>query len=133
MIKKERYVQTINGHIFFCGELGRGKWLKIQQYVSFPNFNINLKISKIVFLGIHWYATIIVSAIAIAIAIIIYSKDKIKYGIKIEQVYNLLIYVLPISIIAARMYYILFKLEYYTKNPIQIFNIRDEAWQFMED
>lgn len=97
--------------------------IKIQQYVSFPNFNINLKISKIAFLGIRWYAIIIVSAITIAI--ILYSKDKIKYGIKSEQVYNLLIYLLPISIIGARIYYILFKLEYYAKNPIHIFNIRD--------
>lgn len=97
--------------------------IKIQQYVSFPNFNINLKISKIAFFGIRWYAIMIVGAILIGV--ILYSKDRIKYGIKNEQVYNLLIYVLPISIIGARIYYVLFKLDYYIKNPIQIFNIRD--------
>lgn len=97
--------------------------IKIQQYIAFPNFNINLKISKIAFLGIHWYSIIIVSAIVIVI--VLYSKDKIKYGIKNEQVYNLLIYVLPISIIGARIYYVLFKLDYYISNPIQTFNIRD--------
>lgn len=97
--------------------------IKIQQYITFPNFNINLRIAKIAFLGIRWYAIIIVSAIIVAI--ILYSKDKIKYGIKNEQVYNLLIYVLPISIIGARIYYVLFKLDYYISNPIQIFNIKD--------
>lgn len=97
--------------------------VKIQQYILFPNININLKISKIAFGEIHWYAIIIVSGILISI--ILYSKDKIKYGIKREEIYDLLIYILPISIIGARIYYVLFKLNYYILNPVQIFNIKD--------
>ena len=97
------------------------------KQVSFPNLNINLQISKVAFsifnIKIHWYAIIIV--FAIAFSVFLYSIDKKKFNIKNTQIHELLIYLLPISIIFARIYYVLFKFEYYKNNPIQILNIRD--------
>ena len=46
------------------------------------------------------------------------------FGIKFEDIIDLLIFLIPISIISARLYYVLFDLNYFIKNPMQIFNIR---------
>ena len=51
-------------------------------------------------------------------------KDK-TYDIKFDNILDLAIYVIPISIISARIYYILFKLDYYIQYPIEMFNFRN--------
>lgn len=93
--------------------------------ISFPGFNLNFEISKIAIqignIKIYWYAILMV--LSFLIALIIYKKEDGKYGIKFQDVLTLSIYVIPISIISARIYYVLFNLSYYIKNPIQIFNI----------
>ena len=94
--------------------------------VTFPLLNITLNINPIAFelLGvtIYWYAIFIVSAMILAF--IIFKKRDGLYNIKFDDMLDLSIYMLPISIISARLYYIIFNLEYYIKSPEQIFNIR---------
>ena len=48
-----------------------------------------------------------------------------KYGIKFTNMIDLCIFLIPISIICARIYYVLFELDYYIKEPLQIFNLRN--------
>lgn len=86
-------------------------------------FNINNVAFEICNIKIYWYGIIIV--FAIITALIFMKKDDGKYGIKFNDIINIFIYVLPISIISARIYYIVFKLDYYLRNPVKIFEIRD--------
>lgn len=94
--------------------------------VSFPEFNINLKISRIAFsigkLDIYWYAILI--ALAFFIAIIFLKKDVKRYNIKYEDILELIVLIIPISIIFARLYYVVFNLEFYLKYPLQMLNIK---------
>ena len=94
--------------------------------IKFPGLNLNLEISKTAFsignINIYWYAILMVSAFIIAL-IILKIKDG-KFGIKFSDIFDLSIYVIPISIISARIYYILFNLEYYIHNPYNIFDLR---------
>ena len=94
--------------------------------IKFPGLNIELNISRIAFsiknIDIYWYGIIIAVAIIIAI-LILKLKDK-KFNIKFEEVLDLSIYVIPISILSARAYYVLFNLDYYIQNPTQILNFR---------
>ena len=48
-----------------------------------------------------------------------------KFGIKYENFLDLSIFMIPISVICARLYYVLFSMDYYVNNPGEIFNIRD--------
>ena len=95
--------------------------------LTFPEIGLNLKINNIAIsilgIEIYWYAIFIV--LAIAISILFCKKDNNKYGIQFEYILELFIIVIPISIICARLYYVLFKFEYYINNPIQILNIRN--------
>lgn len=94
--------------------------------VTFPLLNLKLNINSIAFelfgIEIHWYAVLIVSAMLIALLIFKLRDD--LYSIKFSDIIDLAIYLIPISIISARLYYVIFNLGYYIESPSQIFNIR---------
>ena len=95
--------------------------------VKFPAINLVLNIKKVAFslfgIEIYWYSVLIISAMIIAL--LIYKKRNGLYGIKFNDILDLAIYLIPISIICARAYYVLFNLKYYMLNPIEIINIRN--------
>lgn len=95
--------------------------------ITFPGLNISLLIDRVAFqiggIEIYWYAILIVSAFIIAL--LLCKKDDGKYQIRFDDILNLFVLIIPISIICARLYYIVFKLDYYIQNPLQIFNIRN--------
>lgn len=73
-------------------------------------------------LQIYWYAIIIVSGIAIALWLA--NREALRVGLKEDDMTNFLLWALPIAIIGARLYYVLFDLPMYLADPIQIFNTR---------
>lgn len=95
--------------------------------ITFPGFNLEFNISKVAFkilgLEIYWYAIFIV--FAMILAILIFKKRDGLYNICFNDILDLSLYVIPISIICARLYYIVFNLEYYLQNPNDILNIRN--------
>ena len=86
------------------------------------SFNINNSFD-INGVKIYWYGIIIITGIVIAL--LLCKKDDGKYNIKFEDILELFLFVLPLSIICARLYYILFRLDYYMQNPQEILNIRN--------
>lgn len=95
--------------------------------VVFPSLNLEFNINNIALeignIKIYWYGIIIV--FAIIIALIFMKRDEGRYGIKFNDILNICLITIPISIIFARIYYVIFKLEYYIQNPQKIINIRD--------
>lgn len=95
--------------------------------VYFPilqrKFNISKTIVSIGNIDIYWYSVLIV--IAIAIILICMKKEENRYGISYDEILYLMIFLLPISFICARIYYIIFNLKYYMINPSQMLNIRN--------
>ncbi len=95
--------------------------------ITFPNLNLKFTLNSIaISLGniqIYWYAIFIVSAFAIAI--LFCKRDDGKYNIKYENILEVFLLIIPVSIIFARLYYVIFRLDYYIQNPIEIFNIQN--------
>ena len=95
--------------------------------VIFPSINLELNIKRVAFsifgIDIYWYGIII--ALAIMIALLILKLQDGKFGIEFNTILDLAIYLIPISLICARIYYVLFNLQQYTNNPLKIFNLRD--------
>lgn len=93
--------------------------------ITFPGLNLKFEINNVALklenINIYWYAIFIV--VACIIAILLCKKDDGKYNIKFENILKLFIIVMPISIIFARLYFVIFKLDYYIKNPMEILNI----------
>lgn len=95
--------------------------------VYFPILQRKISISKtflsIGSVDIYWYSVMIV--IAILITVICMKKERKKYGIYYDDVLQLMTFLLPISLICARAYYIAFNLKYYITEPKQILNTRN--------
>ena len=83
--------------------------------ITFPGLNLKFNISRIAFsvnnIYIYWYAILMVSAFVIALTI--YKVNDGKLGIKFSDILDLSIYVIPISIISARIYYVIFNIKQY--------------------
>lgn len=94
--------------------------------IHFAGLGLDLEVNSIAIklgnISIYWYAIFIV--IAFLVAILFCKKDDGKYNIKYEQILEILLFVMPISIICARLYFVIFKLDYYIQNPTEIINIR---------
>ncbi|MGX7329223.1 prolipoprotein diacylglyceryl transferase [Enterococcus bulliens] len=73
-------------------------------------------------LPIYWYAVIIISGVVIAM--VLSSREAERVGMKADDVTDFMLVGLPLSFIGARFYYILFDLQPYLADPIQVFNIR---------
>lgn len=87
------------------------------------HFNVNSVAFKIGNISVYWYAIFIV--FAFALGILLCRKDDGKYKIKFDDILELFVFMLPISIICARIYYIIFNIKPFINNPSEIFNIRN--------
>ena len=94
--------------------------------IEFPGlglrFEINPILIKLPFLsgGIHWYAVLILCGIITAC--FFGFREYKRLGGNTDNLYDILVWALPISVICARVYYILFSLDSY-RNFADIFKI----------
>lgn len=95
--------------------------------ITFPGFNLEFNISSIALqigiLQIHWYAICIVFGIALSLILMYFTKK--KYGIKYEDLLEIFIFILIIGIIGARLFYVLFHLDYYSNHMNEILKIQN--------
>lgn len=88
--------------------------------------SIKLDINPVAFslfgIDVYWYAIIIVSGILIAAKFA--QIEFVRRGLKEDFVYDMLFVVLPVAIIGARLRYVIFEWDYYSKNLSQIINFR---------
>ena len=78
---------------------------------------------RIAFFGISWYSILIVSAILIGLAFC--SRDAHRYRISQDALLDFLLYAIPLGILFARLYYVVFRFNMYSDNLLSIFNIRE--------
>ena len=74
-------------------------------------------------LNIAWYGAII--AFAIILGVLLASREAERQGIKADLIFDFLLLVLPLAIIGARAYYVIFEWESYAAEPMRIFAIRE--------
>lgn len=74
-------------------------------------------------LPVYWYAVIIVSGIILAVWLS--SREAVRVGLKSDDVVDFMLWGLPSAIIGARLYYVMFDLQDYLRNPLEIFMIRN--------
>ena len=94
--------------------------------ISFPALNLTLDppASFTVFgFRIYFYGVLI--AIGFLLAILYCARRAPTFGLKGDDFYDLLLWLIPLSVLGARLYYVLFRLDYYLANPGEIFALRD--------
>ena len=70
---------------------------------------------------IYFYGVII--AVGFSLGITYCAKNAKRFGIREDDVYDLMLWLIPLSIIGARLYFVAFKLEYYLAHPGEIVEI----------
>lgn len=70
---------------------------------------------------VHWYGVIIGAAIALGLYIAI--KESERRGLDKDIFTDLMLWAIPIAILSARTYYVLFEWEYYSRYPGEIIAI----------
>lgn len=95
--------------------------------ISFPmfgNFSIDPPYSFSIF-GFEIYLYGVIIAAGFILAALYCAHRAPEFGIDPDDLYSLVIWLIPICIIGARAYYVLFKLDYFIENPGRILAIRD--------
>ncbi len=73
-------------------------------------------------IDVMWYG--ILMAIGIILGTLLALKEAKRVGIKEDDVLDLAIFAIPIGLLSARLYYVIFNWEYYSQNVSQILNFR---------
>ncbi len=93
--------------------------------ILFPGLGLEININNVAFnifgRDIYWYGLIIVTGMLLCLFLVY--KDKNKYGIKWDDIITFLIYALIVGIICARIYYVVFRWDYYSVHPNEIISI----------
>lgn len=71
---------------------------------------------------IYWYGVIIGSGVLLGLWLAI--REAERRGLPKDLFIDVVLLAVPIAIICARTYYVIFEWNYYSENPSQIFNIR---------
>lgn len=95
--------------------------------ISFPmlgDWSIDPPYSFTVFgFEIYFYGAII--ALGFILAALFCAKQAAKFGLTSDDLFDFVIWLIPTCIIGARLYYVLFKLDYFLANPSEILSLRD--------
>lgn len=95
--------------------------------VTFPGLNLSFEFSKIAFtmFGIPVYKYAVCIVLGILVALVLCRLNKEKFNIDYEFILENTVLGIFIGAIGARLYYVIFNLEYYINNPSQILNFRN--------
>ena len=94
--------------------------------ISFPFLGLTLNPPAYFTLfgkNIYFYGVII--ALGFLLGILYCAKNAPKFGLTEDNVYDVILWLIPMSIIGARLYFVLFRLEDYIAHPLDIFAIRE--------
>ena len=73
--------------------------------------------------NIYFYGVII--GLGFILGMLYCARRSRDFGPKPDDVYDLMIFLIPFSIIGARLYYVIFELDYYIQHPEHIFSTRE--------
>ena len=96
--------------------------------VSFPGLGIyDLQINRTAFsigsFSVYWYGVLIAAGLLLAV-IYAYFNSK-RYGVDRDKLFDCVIVGIITAVIGARLYYVAFRWEYFSDDPMRILDIRD--------
>lgn len=93
--------------------------------IGFPNLNLYFNINPVAFtignISVYWYGILI--AMSVVIGLILAMRNSGKYEIYYNDVEEFVLWAIPISVICARLYYVIFSWDAYKGQLSKIFAI----------
>ncbi len=102
-------------------------------HVSFPGMGIeNITINRVAFsffgIEVYWYGMLI--SIAVVLGLFILHRMAGRFGINPDIVLDTVILLVPVMIVAARLYYVVFSFDEFKGNIWSVFNLRSGGLAF---
>ncbi len=98
----------------------------IIKTVEFPDLNLFFQFDGTAFaigtFEIRWYAVWIATGLVLAVMFALWQGK--RYDIARDDILDVTLYGAIVAILCARIYFVLFNLDYYLANPLQILNTR---------
>ncbi len=95
--------------------------------IQFPGLHLQFFVNPVAFtmfgISIYWYAICIILAILVSFILCYCSSP--KFDIEDNFLFDTLLYAIVLGIMGARLYYVIFHLDYYWSNPSAILKIRN--------
>ena len=92
--------------------------------ISFPSLGIEVNPGRTLAIGpltIHYYGALI--ALGLMLAMVYSCKRGKKFGLKEDDILDGFLWITPLAIVCARIYYVVFSWADYKDNPIEVFYI----------
>lgn len=95
------------------------------DFIEFPKLGIHLDVSPVAFpignIEVRWYGIVI--ALGIMIALTLALRQSKHFNIKEDDLLDMFLWALPVSIIFARLFFVIFTWDQYKNNLIEIVRI----------
>ena len=101
--------------------------------VSFPGLGIgNLAVDRVAFrifgLEVFWYGILI--SLAVLACVLLAMRDSRKFGLVPDDILDTVIAIVPLMIVFARLYYVIFEWDMFKGNLLSIFSVRSGGLAF---
>ena len=94
----------------------------MENVITFPALGISVTVNRVAFnvfgKDIYWYGVII--ALGFALAVLYCSLRIRRFGFNNDLLFDALVAALPSAIVGARLYYVIWEWDYYSKYPSEI-------------
>lgn len=98
----------------------------MNQTVSFPGLGLEFHFNNVAFhiasKPIYWYGILIM--LGVILAVVYASARSRQFGIRQDDLYDAVLFAVPLGIVCARIYYVIFEWEQYKDNLSEIFATR---------
>ena len=95
----------------------------MNQTVSFPGLGLEFHFNNVAFhiasKPIYWYGILIM--LGVILAVVYASARSGQFGIRQDDLYDAVLFAVPLGIVCARIYYVIFEWEQYKDNLSEIF------------
>ena len=94
--------------------------------VSFPGLGLDIELSRVAFrvfgVPIYWYGIII--SLAFVACVLWAMRDSKRFGYEQDTVIDLVLVAIPVCIVCARLFFVVFSWDMFKDNLLEIFNVR---------
>lgn len=94
--------------------------------IAFPALGLDFTINRVAFslfgMNIYWYGVII--AFGFLLAVMYMNRRVVEFGFSSDLLYDCLLWSVPSAILGARLYYVAFRWEYYSKHLNELLSTR---------
>ncbi len=94
--------------------------------ISFHALGIDLMVDRVAFrifgIPVYWYGILIATGLVLAILYGI--RESKRVGLSQDDLLNMILWSVPVAIVTARLYYVIFSWEQYAGNWMSVFDIR---------